>query len=71
MKLRVCDSGRERIVPASLELVEHTFAPSAAINDGTEPLRPAAAVLDVGCGSGRPLTRHLVERGFRVTGLDI
>jgi hypothetical protein len=36
MKLRVCDAGRERIVPASLELVERTFAPSASINDGTE-----------------------------------
>jgi len=36
MKLRVCDAGRERIVPASLDLVEHTFASSAAINDGTE-----------------------------------
>jgi hypothetical protein len=36
MKLRVCDPGRERIVPASLELVERTFAPDASINDGTE-----------------------------------
>jgi hypothetical protein len=36
MKLRICDAGRERIVPASLELVEHTFAPGAPINDGTE-----------------------------------
>ncbi len=36
MKLRICDAGRERIVPASLELVERTFAPSASIDDGTE-----------------------------------
>jgi hypothetical protein len=36
MKLRICDAGRERIVPASLELVERTFAPGASINDGTE-----------------------------------
>jgi cyclopropane fatty-acyl-phospholipid synthase-like methyltransferase len=27
-------------------------------------------VLDVGCGAGIPLTRTLVERGYRVTGLD-
>jgi hypothetical protein len=36
MRLRICDAGRERIVPASLELVERTFAPNASINDGTE-----------------------------------
>ncbi len=34
--LRVCENGRERIVPASPELVEQVFAPDAAIADGTE-----------------------------------
>jgi hypothetical protein len=34
--LRICDNGRERIVPASPELVEQVFAPEAAIADGTE-----------------------------------
>lgn len=28
------------------------------------------AVLDLGCGSGEPIARHLVEAGFRVTGVD-
>jgi hypothetical protein len=36
MKLRICDAGRERLVPASLEQVEQTFASSASLNDGTE-----------------------------------
>ncbi len=27
-------------------------------------------VLDIGCGSGVPIARALVQRGFRVTGLD-
>lgn len=27
--------------------------------------------LDAGCGAGRPLTRHLVEAGFAVTGIDL
>jgi hypothetical protein len=36
MILRVCDNGRERIVPASAELVEQVFAPEAPIADGTE-----------------------------------
>jgi cyclopropane fatty-acyl-phospholipid synthase-like methyltransferase len=29
-----------------------------------------ARVLDVGCGAGVPLTRELVSRGYRTTGLD-
>ena len=27
-------------------------------------------VLDIGCGSGEPIARYLVERGCRVTGVD-
>jgi hypothetical protein len=36
MNLRICDSGREQILPASIELVERAFAPDATIRDGTE-----------------------------------
>lgn len=33
-------------------------------------LRPGARVLDVGCGTGEPVARYLLDRGFRVTGVD-
>lgn len=36
----------------------------------TARLRPGDAVLDVGCGSGRPMAAALLERGYRVTGVD-
>ncbi len=36
----------------------------------TARLKPDDAVLDVGCGSGRPMAAALQERGFRVTGVD-
>ena len=36
MRLRICDNGRERLVPASPETVERVFAPDAPISDGTE-----------------------------------
>jgi ubiquinone/menaquinone biosynthesis C-methylase UbiE len=36
-----------------------------------EHLPPAAAVLDVGCGTGLPTAAQLVAAGCRVTGLDI
>lgn len=29
-----------------------------------------ATVLDLGCGPGQPVARHLAERGLRVTGID-
>ncbi len=31
---------------------------------------PNGHILDIGCGSGLPLTKYLSERGFRVTGID-
>jgi SAM-dependent methyltransferase len=36
----------------------------------TVDLKSGDAVLDVGCGSGRPMAAALLERGFRVTGVD-
>jgi SAM-dependent methyltransferase len=33
-------------------------------------LPPGARVLDIGCGSGQPIARYLIDRGFEVTGVD-
>ena len=33
-------------------------------------LPPGGSVLDLGCGSGRPVARYCIEKGFRVTGID-
>ena len=32
---------------------------------------PGAHILDLGCGTGVPIARYLIDRGFRVTGVDI
>ena len=34
-------------------------------------LPPGAAVLDVGCGAGLPISAHLASAGFHVIGIDI
>jgi len=31
---------------------------------------PGAHVLDLGCGTGVPIARYLIDHGFRVTGVD-
>jgi len=33
-------------------------------------LQPSATVLDLGCGSGQPVARHLIEAGLAVFGVD-
>lgn len=33
-------------------------------------LQPGARVLDLGCGTGKPVAKYIVEKGFRVTGVD-
>lgn len=36
----------------------------------TELLKPGATVLDIGCGSGVPVDKYLVDKGFKVIGID-
>ncbi len=33
-------------------------------------LKPKAAILDLGCGMGEPITIYFIEKGFSVTGID-
>ena len=35
-----------------------------------EDLPAGAKVLDLGCGTGEPVAKHIVARGFRLTGVD-
>lgn len=36
----------------------------------TSNVRPGAPLLDLGCGTGEPIARHLIESGYNVTGVD-
>lgn len=36
----------------------------------TEGLAPGAPLLDLGCGPGQTIARHLADGGFRLTGVD-
>jgi SAM-dependent methyltransferase len=50
-----------------------TLRPDEAVhlNRFMAALPAGGAVLDLGCGSGRPIAATLIARGFRLTGVDV
>ena len=68
---RVVETGYDRVAErylASKDTEDPT--PLAALEELTRELSPGAAALDLGCGAGVPVTRHLAQR-FAVTGVDL
>lgn len=53
------------------EVFPHKEGQLTAVAWLIERLRPGARVLDVGCGTGVPTTRQLIDAGAQVTGIDI
>jgi SAM-dependent methyltransferase len=53
------------------EAFPHKEGQVAAAEWLVSQLAPGARVLDVGCGTGLPTARDLVDAGLRVTGIDI
>lgn len=43
---------------------------AAMVRHWAESLPPGGAVLDLGCGAGEPITRALIDLGFRLFGVD-
>jgi ubiquinone/menaquinone biosynthesis C-methylase UbiE len=69
--LRTVESGYDRMAEQYLA-TRDPYDPLAltALEDLTS-LPTGAAVLDLGCGAGVPVTRWLADRGFTVTGVDV
>jgi cyclopropane fatty-acyl-phospholipid synthase-like methyltransferase len=43
---------------------------SDVVRQWTKGLRPGSDVVDIGCGSGAPISQVLVDEGFRIFGID-
>jgi len=41
-----------------------------SIDEAIKYLKPGASILDIGCGSGKPIAEYLLQRDFDVYGLD-
>lgn len=70
MSKDIVKKGYDRI--AGIYQTERDQFKSQAYLEKLAKLLPSPAiVLDVGCGTGLPVDRFLVERGYRVIGIDI
>jgi len=41
------------------------------LEDLIQRLNPNSKILDIGCGAGVPIDQFLIEKGFKITGVDI
>src|SRR5690349_7587389 len=62
---RIANKWRENFIHD--ERVDRTLGYVDRVLEG---LSPGAKVLDLGCGTGNPIARHIIDRGFRVFGVD-
>ncbi|HNV28882.1 MAG TPA: class I SAM-dependent methyltransferase [Cyclobacteriaceae bacterium] len=58
-----------RIAKQWTDIRKNSFV-SRLVVDFADKVMPNGHILDIGCGSGLPLTKYLSQRGFRVTGID-
>ena len=68
---RVVEEGYDRMAESYLgnkDPVDPTTL--AALEEVVRTLQPGAAILDLGCGAGVPVTRWLADCGLAVTGVD-
>ena len=49
----------------------HLFDTTPILADFAHDLSVGGWILDVGCGAGEPVARYFVDRGDRVTGIDV
>ncbi len=68
---RVVEEGYDRMAESYLGSKDPEDPTTlAALEEAAHTLPSGAAVLDLGCGAGVPVTRWLADRGLAVTGVD-
>jgi cyclopropane fatty-acyl-phospholipid synthase-like methyltransferase len=70
---KIVSEGYDGIAPEYLELVKSMGSTirTKYLEILIVLLSPGTTVLELGCGAGIPMTRRLIDEGFKVTGVDI
>jgi SAM-dependent methyltransferase len=63
-------TGYDQIADSYVTQFDHSALRARKLNELAHLLPSCANVLDIGCGAGVPVARHLIARGFKVTGVD-
>lgn len=63
-------SGYEAFAPEFVERRDRTSIGVATVRAWARTLRPGAAILDLGCGHGVPISMALMDEGLSVHGVD-
>lgn len=48
-----------------------SFTERAWLDRFIQPLPKGGRILDLGCGAGEPVSRHLIDKGFMISGVDV
>ncbi|CAA9197241.1 Ubiquinone biosynthesis O-methyltransferase, mitochondrial [Flavobacterium bizetiae] len=51
--------------------VRNTAQVNSLIIDLTQKIKPKGKILDIGCGTGRPLAEYFADKNLSVTGIDL
>lgn len=63
-------NGYEAVAREFIRLREQSIIGRATVRSWARSLRPGAAILDLGCGSGVPISAALYDDGFTLFGID-
>ncbi len=63
-------NGYEEIAAGFATARNHSSVGASVVADWAQQLPAGGTVLDVGCGTGVPISQVLIDRGFRVYGVD-
>ena len=63
-------NGYEEIAPTFIYGRNTSDVGASLVEGWSRMLAPGATVLDLGCGSGVPISQTLIENGFKVYGID-
>jgi SAM-dependent methyltransferase len=67
---RIVAEGYDRVADEYFEQFGRSSVRDTKLAELVANCPQGGSVLDLGCGAGKPVARRLLERGFRVTGVD-